>query len=112
MRTRLVLLAAVAAASAFVTGGATSGATTPAAVHTAAGQRSASSATETAILFVRSREIFVRLADGTTRRLTRNRVGDAFPTWSPDRTEIAFVRIRRGNADVYVMAADGSTFAG
>ncbi len=107
MRTRLVVLAAVAAVA--VAAGAVSSAdATGGAAANAGDHRSASAAAEGGILFVRSGEIFVRLDDGTIRRLTRNRVGDAFPTWSPDRTEIAFVRTRRGNADIYVMAADGS----
>jgi TolB protein len=59
---------------------------------------------------VKSEEIFVVGADGTQqRRLTRNRISDAYPDWSPDGTRIAFDRgpaFRYGA--VFVMNADGT----
>lgn len=53
-------------------------------------------------------ELYVREPDGTTRRLTRNRVFDGFPRWSPDRSKIVFVRARGADSDLYVMNADGT----
>ena len=48
-------------------------------------------------------------ADGThVRQLTHNSSIDAFPTWSPDASQIAFESNRDGNFDIYVMNADGS----
>jgi Tol biopolymer transport system component len=41
-------------------------------------------------------------------RLTKNKVWDAVPSWSPNGSEIAFERERDGNFDIYVMNADGS----
>ena len=41
-------------------------------------------------------------------RLTYDSAQDAQPAWSPDGTKIAFVSDRDGNADIYVMNADGS----
>ena len=51
-------------------------------------------------------EIYVALEDGTVQRLTRNRTFDGFPAWSPWR-DVAFVRDIGGNADIFVMRADG-----
>jgi TolB protein len=60
-------------------------------------------------------EIRVANADGSAeRRLTRvasNWQGEGYgtrPRWSPDGKEIAFVSQRDGNAEIYVMNADGS----
>lgn len=55
----------------------------------------------------RNAEIYVLEQGGAKRRLTRNRVHEGFPTWSPDRTRVAFVR-GEANADIYVMKADGT----
>ena len=55
-----------------------------------------------------ARELYVRASDGTTRRLTTNRVFDGFPRWSPDRSRIAFVRARGNDSDIYVMNTDGT----
>ena len=58
-----------------------------------------------------STEIYVMNADGTNpTRLTNNLAIDAWPTWSPDGTKIAFSsdRAKPGNDDVYVMNADGT----
>ena len=54
-------------------------------------------------------EIYVMDADGSnSRRLTRHNALDAFPSWSPDGTQIAFHSDRDGNWNIYVMDADGS----
>ena len=54
-------------------------------------------------------EIFVMDADGRNQeRLTDNRARDVDPTWSPDRTKIAFVSDRNhGLPQIYVMDAHG-----
>ena len=54
-------------------------------------------------------EIFVMNADGTqVRQLTDNDAWEAFPTWSPDGTRIAFVSGRDGDDEIFVMNADGT----
>ena len=54
-------------------------------------------------------EIYVMDADGGNQeRLTNNTADDDYPTWSPDRTKIAFVSDRnRGLLQIYVMDAHG-----
>ncbi len=54
-------------------------------------------------------EIYVMDADGGNQeRLTDNRAYDNHPTWSPDRTKIAFVSDRDGGVpQIYVMDARG-----
>ena len=54
-------------------------------------------------------EIFVMDADGGNQeRLTNNTARDVYPTWSPDRTKIAFVSDRdRGLLQIFVMDARG-----
>ena len=54
-------------------------------------------------------EIFVMDADGGNQeRLTSNKADDDYPTWSPDRTKIAFVSDRdNGLFQIYVMDAHG-----
>ena len=56
-------------------------------------------------------EIYVMDADGGNQeRLTNNEASDAFPTWSPDRTKIAFVsNLGGGGYQIYVMDADGKS---
>ena len=56
-----------------------------------------------------SADIFVMDADGGNQeRLTDKSVRDAHPTWSPDRTKIAFVSNRdRGFHQIYIMDASG-----
>jgi Tol biopolymer transport system component len=59
----------------------------------------------------REYEIFVVNADGSgLLQLTDNDVGvfDGHPVWSPDARSIAFTSDRDGNAEIYVMNADGS----
>ena len=54
-------------------------------------------------------EIFVMDADGGNQeRLTNNKARDVYPTWSPDRTKIAFVSNRdHGLLQIFVMDAHG-----
>ena len=54
-------------------------------------------------------EIFVMDADGGNQeRLTHNTARDVHPTWSPDRTKIAFVSNRdHGLLQIYIMDAHG-----
>ena len=40
-------------------------------------------------------------------RLTHHRSRDENPDWSPDGTRIAFYSERVGNAEIYVIGADG-----
>jgi Tol biopolymer transport system component len=49
-------------------------------------------------------ELYVLSSNGTRRRLTRNRVRESFPAWSPDRGRIAFVR----DGAIWVMKSDGT----
>ena len=50
------------------------------------------------------REIYVMNVDGSNlTNLTNNAAPDAYPSWSPDGTKIAFVTIRDGNYEIYVM---------
>ncbi len=59
-----------------------------------------------------SLNIFVTHVDGTSLRwqlTTNDELNQTGPTWSPDGTRIAFYAYRGGgNADIYVMNADGS----
>ena len=53
-------------------------------------------------------EIYVMSINGKNqRRLTKNRVSDRLPSWSPDGKQIAFESNRDGNREIYVMDADG-----
>ena len=56
-----------------------------------------------------NQEIYVMDADGGNREnLTNHPAADSDPTWSPDRTKIAFVSDRnRGFVQIHVMDADG-----
>lgn len=54
------------------------------------------------------RAIHVMRADGTDLRVLPGSRRDQAPRWSPDGTEIAFETFRDGNAEVYLMRADGS----
>lgn len=50
----------------------------------------------------------VPAAGGTARRLTAHPAAERHPVWSRDGQRIAFASNRHGNADVFVMPADGS----
>lgn len=50
----------------------------------------------------------VAAAGGTARRLTAHPAVERYPVWSRDGAMIAFASNRHGNADVFVMPADGS----
>src|SRR5215208_3831615 len=59
-------------------------------------------------LFGKTYDIYTMNADGSgVTRLTNDPARDIQPAWSPDGTKIAFVSIRDGNTEVYVMNADG-----
>ena len=51
--------------------------------------------------------IYVMNPDGTGLTRLTSVSGDAQPAWSPDGSEIAFVRFQDGNEDIYVMRSDG-----
>ena len=54
-------------------------------------------------------DIYVMDAGGSDpRRLTDDPAYDAWPTWSPDGSQIAFASTRSGNPDIYLIDADGS----
>jgi Tol biopolymer transport system component len=54
-------------------------------------------------------DLFVINADGTgERQLTSGRVGDAYPSWSPDGSKIAFNSLRTGISEIFVMNPDGT----
>ncbi|MCK5379261.1 MAG: PD40 domain-containing protein, partial [Acidobacteria bacterium] len=50
----------------------------------------------------------VSSSGGTARRLTAHPATERYPVWSRDGRLIAFASVRHGNADVFVMPADGS----
>jgi Tol biopolymer transport system component len=56
----------------------------------------------------RPTEIYVRAETGQVRRLTNTASYEGFPSWSPDKTRIVFVRAAGNDADIYVMNADGT----
>jgi dipeptidyl aminopeptidase/acylaminoacyl peptidase len=56
------------------------------------------------IAFARANLHVMRLG-GAPRRLTRR--GGLSPSWSPDGTKLAFVRLHRGRSDVYIVRRDG-----
>ncbi len=60
-----------------------------------------------AILFVRGAQIFAINPDGSgLTQLTAAPGRDFGPSWSPDRTHIAFTSDRDGNMEIYLMAVD------
>ena len=62
-----------------------------------------STTSDAGIVYARDNDLYVRTGD-RVRRLTRDRVADGMPAWSPDRKRIAFVR----NGNIHVMRADGT----
>ena len=52
--------------------------------------------------------IYVMNPDGSGLTRLTSTDQDAFPTWSPDGTRIAFASHRDGNWEIYVMNADGA----
>lgn len=64
------------------------------------------------IAFSSGRNIYSVNPDGSELSLLTPESGAEFnlqPTWSPDRSQIAFVSKRGGNVDIYVMNADGGS---
>lgn len=56
-----------------------------------------------------AREIYTAKTDGSNvRRLTRNRVGEYGPRWSPDGTRIVFERAGPLGGSLYTMRVDGT----
>ena len=54
-------------------------------------------------------DIYVMNVDGSGQtQLTDDPAYDAWPSWSPDGSQIAFMSKRSGNPDIFVMDADGS----
>jgi Tol biopolymer transport system component len=63
-----------------------------------------------AIVYSRGGDIVaVNVGERAERRLTSDAAYDDGPAWSPSGSQVAFVSNRSGNADLYVMAADGSS---
>jgi len=56
------------------------------------------------------RQIVVVNADGTSPKnlSTADKADDFYPAWSPDGSKIVFVSKRDGDAEIYIMNADGS----
>jgi TolB protein len=55
-----------------------------------------------------SSEIYIMNADGSNQiNLTNNSAGDINPDWSPDGTQIAFVRFIEGEDTIFLMSANG-----
>ena len=55
------------------------------------------------LAYERNRDLFV-----DRRNLTRSKVQEYAPAWSPDGARLAYVSYRDGNGELYVMTADGS----
>ena len=53
-------------------------------------------------------DVYVRLSNGTDVKLTHNRIGDYDAVWSPDGSQLVFVRAVDGGAALFVMDADGT----
>ena len=53
-------------------------------------------------------DLFLLLPDGTRKQITDAPDNDFSPTFSPDRTQLAFRSDRTGNHDIYVMGVDGA----
>lgn len=65
-------------------------------------------ASEPELVYARDGEIYVRATTGAVRRLTRNRIWDGTPSWSPDGRRIVFARAVDNDSDLFVMNADGT----
>lgn len=62
------------------------------------------------IAFYSARGLMVMDADGSHQKRLAKQAGERLsaPSWSPEGTKIAFISARDGNAEVYVIDADGS----
>lgn len=62
------------------------------------------------IVFVSEDDLWqTPVAGGQARRLTSNRGAISYPMYSPDGSQLAFVGLEEGSAEVYVMPAEGGT---
>jgi len=52
--------------------------------------------------------LYVAEPGGRTTQVTSDPVSEYDPSWSPDESELAFVRGRPGHGDIYLAASDGS----
>lgn len=106
MRRRTLALLPAAALAATVLAG------TPAAAAGSGAGSGAGSQSLPAFVFVSDRdgdnEIYLRRADGRVRQLTRNRIDDFSPAWSPDGRLVAFVRGSSAGTALFVMRPDGA----